>query len=309
MTDHAGGRSCLKTGCLVMVGCLGLGIMIVALVVGLAWMKATSSQPESQVLSRPIPEPPPVPPSSLSADLPAAGAPPAGGRVVLDLSEAEFLIEPGPPGDPIRVEASYDRASSALEETFEPGDAGTWTYTVRFQRNLGFLAKLFEGMAGKSPKVRVLIPPDVPIDLDMNLGEGEAHVRLGGLWLTTAELEFAMGGVDLSIDEPLREPIESLSIKASMGGGNFRSLGNASPKRLDVDVSMGGMNLDLTGRWLRDAEIQIRQSMGGAGVKLPDDVVIEGIDHPRAMRQSSQEIPLPVLRFSVSSEMGEVEFN
>lgn len=307
MTNRAGGQSCLKTGCLVLVGCLGLGVMIVALGVGLAWMKASSSKPESQVLTRPVPEPAPVPPSSLAADLPAQASA-AGGRVVLDLSEAEFMIEPGPPGEPIRVEASYDRASGALEETFEPGDAGSWTYTVRFKREAGFLAKLFEGMAGKTPKMRVLIPPDVPIDLDISLSEGEGKVRLGGLWLTSADLEFAMGGVEMSIDEPLKEPMESLSIKTSMGGGSFRSLGNASPRRLDVDISMGGMDLDLSGRWLRDAEIQIRQSMGGAGVTLPDGVIIEGIDHPRAGRQASKEIPLPVLRFTVSSEMGELKF-
>jgi len=229
---------------------------------------------------------------------------------VLNLSEAEFQIEPGPPGEPIRVEASYDRASGELEEIFEPGDAGSWTYSLRFKRDLGFLAKMFEGMAGKTPKVRVLIPPDVPIDLDIDLSEGEGLVRLGGLWLTSADLTFSMGGVEMSIDEPLKEPIESLSIKASMGGGSFRSLGNASPRRLDVDISMGGMDLDLTGRWLRDAEIQIRQSMGGAGVTLPDGVIIEGIDHPRTGRQaSSKEIPLPVLRFTVSSEMGELKFN
>ena len=127
-----------------------------------------------------------VPPAALSADLPPAEAPRAGGRVVLDLSEAEFRIEPGLPGEPIRVEASYDRNSSTLEEIFEPGVSGAWTYTVTFQRDAGFLAKLFEGMSGKSPKVRVLIPPDVPIDLDMRLSEGEAIVRLGGLWLTSA---------------------------------------------------------------------------------------------------------------------------
>jgi len=309
MTDQAGGRSCLKTGCLVLVGCLGLGVMIVALVAGLAWMKASSSKPESQVLTRPVPEQP-IPPSALAADLPQEGILPKGGRVVLNLSEAEFQIEPGPPGEPIRVEASYDRASGELEEIFEPGDAGSWTYSLRFKRDLGFLAKMFEGMAGKTPKVRVLIPPDVPIDLDIDLSEGEGLVRLGGLWLTSADLTFSMGGVEMSIDEPLKEPIESLSIKASMGGGSFRSLGNASPRRLDVDISMGGMDLDLTGRWLRDAEIQIRQSMGGAGVTLPDGVIIEGIDHPRTGRQaSSKEIPLPVLRFTVSSEMGELKFN
>ena len=42
---------------------------------------------------------------------------------------------------------------------------------------------------------------------------------------------------------------------------------------------------------------------------LPDGVIIEGIDHPRAGRPQSKEIPLPVLRFTVSSEMGELKFN
>jgi len=309
MTNQGGGgSSCLKTGCLVLVGCFGLGVMIIALVAGLAWMKAQSSRPEAQVLTRPVEPAPPVPPSALSADLPARETT-VGGRVVLDLSEAEFVIEPGPAGEPIRIEATYDRATATLEEIFEPGTSGNWTYTVRFDRDAGFLTKLFEGLADKSPKVRVLVPPDVPIDLEMGISQGEARVRLGGLWLTSAAIDFSMGGMELSIDEPLREPVESFSIRGSVGGGAFRSLGNASPRRLDVVASMGGMGLDLTGRWLRDAQITIDQSMGGMGVRLPDDVVIEGIDHPRAKREQSKEVPLPVLRFTVSSANGEVEFN
>ena len=233
-----------------------------------------------------------------------------------NLSDAEIRIEPGSPGQPIRVEASYDKSTSTLEEDFEPGVDGPWTYTLTFRRtsNTGFFTRMFEGFAGKSAKVKIFLPPDVPLDLDFDLSQGEAVARLGGLWLTNASVEFSQGGMDLSIDEPLKEPIERLAIKGSMGGGNLQMLGNASPRQLEVDFSMGGMGLDLRGRWVRDADIRIHSSMGGAGVRLPDNVVIEGLEHakgadrPRPTPQASKEIPIPVLKFSVSSEMGEIEF-
>jgi len=316
---EAGGRGCFKTGCLVVLGCFGLFVMVVTLVVGLAWMKASSSKPESQVLTQPVPETPAPQPTTGAPATPPSGVAATAenvGRVVLDLADAEIRIEPGPPGQPIRIEASYDKSTSTLEENFEPGGEGPWTYTVTFRRTggMGFFTRMFEGFAGKAPKVHVFLPPDVPLDLDFNLSQGESVVRLGGLWLTNANVEFSQGGIDLSIDQPLKEPIEHLAIKGSMGGGNFQGLGNASPRQLEVDFSMGGMALDLRGQWVRDADIRIQSKMGGAGVRLPTNVVIEGLEHTKGVNltpstpQGSKEIPIPVLRFSVSSAMGEVEF-
>jgi hypothetical protein len=48
--------------------------------------------------------------------------------------------------------------------------------------------------------------------------------------------------------------------------------------------------------------------MGGGMVRLPDNVHIEGLDRGSVRVEEDPEIPLPTLRFSASSQMGDLEF-
>ena len=138
--------------------------------------------------------------------------------------------------------------------------------------------------------------------------QGGAQVELGGLWLTTADLVAEMGGIELSVDKPMRAPMEHMAISFSMGGGEIVSLGNASPRTLDVDCKMGGADIDLRGLWVRDCDIRLAIGMGGMSVYVPDEVEIRGIEKSRyGLRPRDPEVPVPILSFSVSESMGEIE--
>jgi hypothetical protein len=139
--------------------------------------------------------------------------------------------------------------------------------------------------------------------------EGGAVVRLGGLWLRTADIEFESGAFELSVDEPLREPMSNLSIRTAKGGALLNRLGNASPRRLDVSYRMGGIDMDLGGQWLADAEITISGGTGGGAVHLPSGVILEGLDRHGVEAPGAPELNLPTLRFSVSTGVGRLEFS
>ena len=315
MTDAGGsGKSWLKYGCLGCLGVLGLGIVILATVGGLAWQRAASIQNESQVLTQEVPAPATraLSPEEIAADLPDAARQLLGeatpGRVILDFSQGDFHIEPGAPGEPVRVEASYDDDYYELEEHYEQDEGGGWTYLLRFQRTApwSIIGTLSEFFSGTSPDVRVYLPADVLMALELDVKQGGTQADLGGLWLASADLSYEMGGIDVRIGEPLRAPIERLSIQGSMGGASFRSLGNASPRLLEVDFSMGGLELDLRGAWREDAEIDIKASMGGGAVWLPRDVTIEGLDeHDRTPRSEGDQ---PTLKFTVTKRRSDLEF-
>ena len=147
----------------------------------------------------------------------------------------------------------------------------------------------------------------MPLDLDVKLNQGGAAVELGGLWLTAARFEFAQGGFELQVDEPLREPMDRLVIHGSMGGFGASGIGNASPRNLEVDVSMGGMGLDLRGDWVVDSDITVRLTQGGGMMRLPRDVEIVGLAMTRGTVKGDEELPRPKLTFSVSSGEGELE--
>ena len=84
-------------------------------------------------------------------------------------------------------------------------------------------------------------------------------------------------------------------------------VGNASPRRLEVECNMGGMELDLRGEWVVDSEITIRMGQGGGEVRLPRNVEIVGLQTSRSDLRTEAEVPRPTLTFSVSSDRGELK--
>jgi hypothetical protein len=149
----------------------------------------------------------------------------------------------------------------------------------------------------------------VPFALDLRVAQGGSKVDLGGLWLERADVTMTQGGGELDFSQPLRHPLETLAISSSMGGGTFQHLGNASPQHLKVESQMGGSQVDLRGRWLRDCEISLESRMGGMEVRLPEDVSLRGLAHRReAAGESAERRGVPVLSFRVSNAMGEVQF-
>jgi hypothetical protein len=309
MAESGGGARWLKYGCFGCLGVVGFVILVAATLSGVAFLKARSEKIEELVLTPELPVPRlPDAPADEPAE-PLASAPAAAGVVHLDLSDGGFRIEPGSRGEPVRVEAQYDRTSYELQEALESQDDGSWSYRVGFRRTTsGLINGLKMLFGGSSPQLRVLLPPDVPLKLDVRLRGGGSRIELGGLWLTEVDLDLTQGGYEIDVGDPLRQPLEQMTIRASMGGTELSRLGNASPRTLLVDHSMGGMELDLRGRWLRDSEIEIRSRMGGAVVRLPRDVLIEGLDRGGVRIPEEQELKPPTLSFSVSSDMGEIEF-
>jgi hypothetical protein len=317
-TSQNGGKSWLKYGCF---GCLGLvGFLILAFagLVGVALLQVGSEEIADQDLIPALPE---FPKSGVAmpgtqelqepGEAPLPGPVPAGarGKVVLDLSHAEFIVVPGNPGEELRVRAKYDKNVYELEEILETHEDSTWTYRVNFrQTGGGILTALKELFGGTQPDIRIVLPVDVQLDLDARMRQGGMTLDLGGLWLRRADLNFQQGGFELSVSEPLREPMETLSIDGSMGGFATTALGNASPRRLECDFSMGGMMLDLRGAWAQDAEISLTQSMGGGAIRLPRNVILEGVPGRHSSAPVDAELKPPTLRFTISSSMGELEY-
>lgn len=311
-TSGSGCGKILKIGCL---GCLGLVIFVIvisAIVFGVASFQARNAVVEEQELTQILssPETALIEDAPLEVPTEFAVTEPAG-RIILDLRNTTFDIKPAGIGEPLTVKAEYDVKSYGISETFEEGTAEEgWTYEVSFRRTSGsyLMTVLKEALGGNKPRVVVSLPRDIPYDLDLSVMQGGAEVELGGLWLTNADIRFLQGGGAVDISEPLRAPVDSLRIDFSQGGGAVEGVANASPSRLEVGFSMGGGFLDLDGAWLRDSEIDIKQSMGGVTVRLPRDVIIRGITRPGVEVPDTDDTGMPVLRFSTSSHYGELEF-
>jgi hypothetical protein len=285
------------------IGCLGavtLVMVAVLVVAGVAALTALPEQVEQRVVTRELP-------------VAASGQALTAGRVFLEIREAELFVEPAGAGEPLRVETTYDVNAFTLQEELDPGPdgSGAWTFHAVFGRSKksGAFAGLVSVVRGAPAQIHVFLPEDVPIDLVLKMEKGGAVVRLAGLWLRTAEFDFESGAFDLSVAEPLREPMESLSIHTRKGGSLLNGLGNASPRRLDVSYRAGGIDMDLGGRWQRDAAIHISGGMGGGVVHLPAGVIMEGLDLGGIEARVAPELKPPTLAFSISTSMGKLELS
>lgn len=295
-------RGCFKTGCLGCLGVLGIGIIMILISGLVAWRGASNKE----VVNREITAPTEV--TSTEAEVETVAE--KGGKLVLQLNQGEFHIHPGQPGSELLIKANFDDDIYNLEDRFTTLEDSTWVYEVRFYRTIGGLQALMRQIAGggHDNSLHVFIPPDLPIELVIDSEEGGFEAELGGLWLTSADIDFDKGGFELEISKPLKEPMESFMISTSMGGFDASGIGNASPKVMNVSCSMGGGQVGLDGNWLNDCAARMSVKMGGMAIVVPDDIIVVGADvQGDEMLHTDGEVNMHTLSLSLKQSMGEIE--
>lgn len=232
-----------------------------------------------------------------------------GGRVRLSLGEGEFRVLPAAPGDGLHARAEFDTTVHRLTEKFSVLADSTWEYSLECRQVVsGSFIRQIVGGGKNNAKVTVYLPPEVPIDLVLRAQRGGCEADLGGLWLTRGDIDFLQGGIELEFSSPLREPMESLSLRTRMGGIAAARVGNASPRALEVECAMGGGEVDLRGAWRGDCTARASARMGGISLKVPAEMRVEGFGAREAAALSQPtEVPAPVLRLTATAKMGEIE--
>jgi len=119
-----------------------------------------------------------------------------------------------------------------------------------------------------------------------------------------------MGGFMLEVSEPMLHPMQSLRIKAGMGGFEAAQLGNASPAELDIRCHMGGGEVDLSGAWLNDCRARFEVEMGGMEIGVPADLeMVDGWPTGQLEEEDETVARPPVLYFEKYEKRGEVEIS
>jgi len=228
------------------------------------------------------------------------------GKVVLSLSSAMVMLAAGPPGGPLRVESSFDPDVYTLVQRYQEGDTGDWTYRVDFhERTVLHISVIGIWLGKRSPEVTVLIPPDLPFDLEAEMVGGYLVVDFAGLALSSADVALNRGVLQLSVSDPLDVPMERLSVRSRIGTMLLDRLGNASPRALDVRHHVGAARVDLRGSWRADSDIDLRVAFAAGELRLPEDVRIYGLGH-RLEPPAERELRLPTLWIGTHSDVGNI---
>jgi hypothetical protein len=254
-----------------------------------------------------------------TAEAPAPGTKPAAAtgpmQLIVDLQEGSFDIKPGEPNGRVQVEGRFSEALYELtQETVT--QAGVPRTTIRFRSKAPAWARMLAGVGNDDqPRLTVLIPPAVPIELSLNVRMGESRIDLGGLTLSDLGLDLSMGNHEVDFRTPVVDGVTRLRLSARMGNISVENLGNARAKSVDATGSMGNLTADLGGDWRpgSEAELSFTQSMGEVRVKIPTNVKLEA--DVRDADGKSRSVPrdgdetqdpkAPVIRMRVSTSMGE----
>ncbi len=327
------GKGCFKVGCtgclLVIAALVGVGLLFGAIHLTTDW---GDPNPEQRAVERELPAAPPLPnlpelpdappgsgelPAIPIAPLPADFDPSEvrAGVLELDLNMGEFIIQPGPAGEPIRVEADYDTSAFELSESYDERGDGTWKYKIGFGSKGGWFGLLLRGGSQGRNRVTITVPRDQPLDIVGTIGTGQSEIDLGGLWLRDVDLDLDMGEHFLEFREPLRVPMSRFVVDSSMGSVELRGLGDASPQSVQVDHGMGEVLVDLSGTWHNDADVEVSFSMGEARLWLPETGVNIDIDRAsvamgeRQLRvdETTENPDHPTLTLRLSGSMGELQ--
>lgn len=328
MSDESRLPGCFKFGCF---GCLALVALFVGLILLVGAIQVTfepeDPSPVERQTTHDLPEPPDLPLGGdpgedrpevgevlpLPEDIDLGGAP-RGGTLVLDLRMGEFILRPGPADEPIRIDADYDENSFELVENFSDGEDG-WRYEVSFGGKGGFFGLLMRGGGeGSRNRVEITIPRGHPVEIIGEIGMGESESDLGGLWVRRVDLQYGAGDHFLEFREPLPVPMEEFLVDSSMGSFEVSGLGEASPRRVQVDHGMGELLVDLKGTWRQDSEIDVDFSMGACRLWLPKNARIDidranvSMGEKRMSLPDESELPpdAPLLTLRLSGSMGEL---
>ena len=119
------------------------------------------------------------------------------------------------------------------------------------------------------------VSPDVPLQLRLALGAGEADVQLGGLPLSALDVELGAGEFTVDFDRPNPEVLEELRIEAGAAQVQVHQIGNANARRVELEFGSGAFVVDLSGEWRHDAEVSIDAGVADLDLLVPQNTDLE----------------------------------
>jgi hypothetical protein len=125
------------------------------------------------------------------------------------------------------------------------------------------------GFGGETNVAAIDLAGGIRLALEMDLGEGESVVDLGGLRLEGLHLKAGAGDTRVIFSQPNAGQADKILIEGTVGDVGVDLLGNAHAAVTVVRGGVGGVEVDMTGDWRRSASVEVDASVGNVLLKLP----------------------------------------
>lgn len=139
-------------------------------------------------------------------------------------------------------------------------------------REDGRRARMHFGDRSSENSLHLELAPDVPLELDLDFGAGQADIDLTGLAVRRLQLNTGASEATLRIDEANRERMESASFNVGVADFRIYGVGNLNAEEVVVKAGLGSVSLDLDGEWPDDARMTLEMGLGALRIQAPESL-------------------------------------
>jgi hypothetical protein len=183
-----------------------------------------------------------------------------------------FRVTPGSPGELYRMDLRYDEDRFIPVREFSPGD-GALRLGLRSRDGAGLNVSLGDHRkSSQEASLDLKLSPDIPLDLDMELGAVEADLELGGIALRRLRYRTGASETHLRFSQPNPVPCDEMVIEAGAAQFEASAIGNANCARVSFRGGVGEVTLDFGGTWRRSTTADVNVGVGQLNLRLPRDV-------------------------------------
>ncbi len=114
--------------------------------------------------------------------------------------------------------------------------------------------------------------PEVPLDMDVEIGACDGELDFTELAVTELDLEVGASDLVVRFGAPNPAPMDDLRIRTGASNLRVDGIGNASPERARIEGGVGNLILDFGGAWRGSARVDVMAGAGSLTLRLPEDV-------------------------------------
>ena len=137
-------------------------------------------------------------------------------------------------------------------------------------------------------RAAIQLTREVPLDLKLQFGAGEAEIDLGGMRLRKLDLSTGASKTKVRFSAPNLISAEDVRIQSGAAELTVSGLGNLGAEHLDFQGGVGSATLDFSGKWNRNATASVQMGVGSITLRLPRGL---GVQVNRSSFMSSFDAP------------------
>jgi hypothetical protein len=229
-----------------------------------------------------------------------AGAAPASAQSLTTMKSARQLWDE----KPVAVSVEYGAGTLTvlpasksmlyeMEVRYDPRQYTPVTDFDRDQRRLQLGVRSaekgrnrIEGKEGS--RASISLSREVPLDLTLQFGAGDADIDLGGMRLRKLDLSTGASETKLRFSAPNPISAQEVQLRAGAAELTVSGLGNARAEHLSFEGGVGSTTLDFSGEWNRNATATVQMGVGSVSLRLPRNL---GVRINRSSFLSSFDAP------------------